>query len=234
MKRVIVKLSGEALAGAKSQCIDAKSVEVIAKELVNITKLGYQVGVVTGAGNIWRGRDAVSFGMDKADADQMGILATILNSLALQNEIIKLGGKTQVLTSIPVPTIAQLFNRHEAIKLMEEGVIVIFGGGTGLPFFTTDSCAALRAAEVKADAILMAKNGVDGVYDDDPKVNHAAHRYEKLTYQEILAKNLHVMDATAAALCQDNQIKIIVFDMNKPGNITKVLENPAIGTIIEN
>lgn len=232
MKRVIVKLSGEALAGAKSQCIDQASVEKICQELVNLNKLGYQVGVVTGAGNIWRGRDALS--MDKADADQIGILATILNSLALQNEIQKLGAKAQVLTSIPVPTIAELFNRHEAISLMEDGVIVIFGGGTGLPFFTTDSCAALRAAEVKADAILMAKNGVDGVYDDDPKINKTAHRYEKLTYQEILTKNLHVMDATAAALCQDNNIKTIVFDMNKPGNITKVLDNPAIGTIIEN
>lgn len=232
MKRVIVKISGEALAGGKHFGIDAKSVQEIAEELACLAKAGYEVGIVNGAGNIWRGRDAEENGMEKADADQMGMLGTIINSLALQNALKKLGLDALVLTSIPMPSVAELFTRQKAIKYLEEGKVLIFGGGTGLPFFTTDSCAALRAGEVNADAILMAKNGVDGVYSDDPNKNKDAKRYSTLTYQEILEKQLHVMDATAASLCQDNGIKTIVFDMNQKGNIVKVLTNPEIGTII--
>lgn len=232
MKRVIVKISGEALAGGKHFGIDAKSVTEIAEEIACLVKAGYEVGIVNGAGNIWRGRDAEENGMEKADADQMGMLGTIINSLALQNALKKLGLDALVLTSIPMPSVAELFVRNKAIKYLEEGKVLIFGGGTGLPFFTTDSCAALRAAEVNADAILMAKNGVDGVYDDDPNKKKNAKRYATLTYQEILEKQLHVMDATAASLCQDNNIKTIVFDMNVKGNLVKILTNPEIGTII--
>ena len=233
MKRVIVKISGEAFAGAEGFGIDASSATKVAQQIQSLVERGYQVGVVSGAGNIWRGRNCAQYGMDKADADQMGMLSTILNSLALKNALKKIGIEAMVLTSVPMPSIAELFTKDKAIKALESGIVTIFGGGTGLPFFTTDSCAALRAAEVKAEAILMAKHGVDGVYDDDPNVNKNAKRFATLTYQDILVKQLHVMDATAAALCQENNIKTIVFDADVPENVYKVLENPSIGTIIE-
>ena len=233
MERIIVKLSGEALAGSKRFGVDAKSVKKIAEDLKKIAELGYQVGIVTGAGNIWRGRDSEEFGMAKAAADSIGMCGTIINSLALENTLKTLGVKAITLTATEANKFAEYYTREKAIRYLEEGYVVLFAGGTGNPFFTTDSTAALRAGEVDAKTILMAKNGVDGVYDSDPKTNPSAKRFTKLTYQEMLNYRLHVIDLTASVLCEENNIKTIVFDMNKEGNILKVLTNPEIGTVIE-
>ena len=234
MKRIIVKLSGEAFAGGTDHPINASSVIAIAKEIAELHKQHYEIGIIIGAGNIWRGRDAAENGIERANADYMGMLGTIINSLALQNALEKLGISTRTMTSLEIPRVAEPYIRRKAISHLEKGRIVIFGGGTGNPFFTTDSAAALRAAEVGAEVILMAKNGADGVYDKDPRTNKDAKRFDRITYQELIARQLEVMDQTAATLCKENNIKTIVFDMNKKGNIVKVLEDEAIGTIIEN
>ena len=234
MKRIIVKLSGEALMGGTNHPINASSVNEIADELFALHQKGYEIGIIIGAGNIWRGRDAAENGIERANADYMGMLGTIINSLALQNALEKLGISTRTMTAIEMPKVAEPYIRRKAISHLEKGKIVIFGGGTGNPFFTTDSAAALRAAEVGAEVILMAKNGVDGVYDKDPKTNPDAKRFSTITYQELIEKRLQVMDQTAAALCRENNIKTIVFDMNQKGNIVKVLEDESIGTIINN
>ncbi len=233
MKRIIVKLSGEALAGNNRFGVDATSVKKIAEDIKKLVELGYQIGIVTGAGNIWRGRDSLEFGMPKAAADNIGMVGTIINSLALENILKLIGVKTVSLSAVEANKFAEYYTRERAIKYLEEGYVVIFAGGTGNPFFTTDSTAALRAGEVGAEVILMAKNGVDGVYDSDPRTNPSAKRFTKLTYQEMLNYRLHVIDLTASVLCQENNIKTIVFDMNKEGNILKVLTNPEIGTVIE-
>lgn len=233
MKRIIVKLSGEALAGNNRFGVDATSVKKIAEDIKKLVELGYQIGIVTGAGNIWRGRDSLEFGMPKAAADNIGMVGTIINSLALENILKLIGVKAVSLSAVEANKFAEYYTRERAIKYLEEGYVVIFAGGTGNPFFTTDSTAALRAGEVGAEVILMAKNGVDGVYDSDPRTNPSAKRFTKLTYQEMLNYRLHVIDLTASVLCQENNIKTIVFDMNKEGNILKVLTNPEIGTVIE-
>ena len=233
MKRIIVKLSGEALAGQNRFGVDATSVKKIAEDIKKLAELGYEVGVVTGAGNIWRGRDSIDFGMPKAAADNIGMVGTIINSLALENILKTIGVKAVSLSAVEANKFAEYYTRERAIKYLEEGYVVIFAGGTGNPFFTTDSTAALRAGEVGAEVILMAKNGVDGVYDSDPRTNPSAKRFTKLTYQEMLNYRLHVIDLTASVLCEENNIKTIVFDMNKEGNILKVLTNPEIGTVIE-
>ncbi len=233
MKRIIVKLSGEALAGNNRFGVDATSVKKIAEDIKKLAELGYQIGIVTGAGNIWRGRDSLEFGMPKAAADNIGMVGTIINSLALENILKSIGIKAVSLSAVEANKFAEYYTRERAIKYLEEGYVVIFAGGTGNPFFTTDSTAALRAGEVGAEVILMAKNGVDGVYDSDPRTNPSAKRFTKLTYQEMLNYRLHVIDLTASVLCEENNIKTIVFDMNKEGNILKVLTNPEIGTVIE-
>jgi uridylate kinase len=233
MKRIIVKLSGEALAGNNRFGVDATSVKKIAEDIKKLAELGYQIGIVTGAGNIWRGRDSLEFGMPKAAADNIGMVGTIINSLALENILKSIGVKAVSLSAVEANKFAEYYTREKAIKYLEEGYVVIFAGGTGNPFFTTDSTAALRAGEVGAEVILMAKNGVDGVYDSDPRTNPSAKRFTKLTYQEMLNYRLHVIDLTASVLCEENNIKTIVFDMNKEGNILKVLTNPEIGTVIE-
>lgn len=233
MKRIIVKLSGEALAGNNRFGVDATSVKKIAEDIKKLAELGYQIGIVTGAGNIWRGRDSLEFGMPKAAADNIGMVGTIINSLALENILKSIGVKAVSLSAVEANKFAEYYTRERAIKYLEEGYVVIFAGGTGNPFFTTDSTAALRAGEVGAEVILMAKNGVDGVYDSDPRTNPSAKRFTKLTYQEMLNYRLHVIDLTASVLCEENNIKTIVFDMNKEGNILKVLTNPEIGTVIE-
>ena len=233
MKRIIVKLSGEALAGKNRFGVDAKSVKKIAEDIKTLANSGYQIGIVAGAGNIWRGRDSKEFGFPKAAADNIGMVGTIINSLALENTLKSIGVKAVTLSAVEANKFAEYYTREKAIKYLEEGFVVIFAGGTGNPFFTTDSTAALRAGEVGADVILMAKNGVDGVYDSDPKTNPSAKRFTKLTYQEMLNYRLHVIDLTASVLCEENNIKTIVFDMNKEGNILKVLTNPEIGTVIE-
>ena len=232
MQRVILKLSGEALSGENGIGINAVKVKEIAEEIKNLVDLGIDLGIVVGAGNIWRGRDAEENGMERASADYMGMLGTILNSLALQNALESLGVNTRVMSSLSAPSVAEPYSRRKALSHLDNHMVVIFGGGTGSPFFSTDTAAALRAAEVGADMILMAKNGVDGVYDDDPRVNKNAKRFDALTYDEVINKHLHVMDLTAATLCSENNIKIIVFDMSVKGNITRVVKEPTIGTLI--
>lgn len=232
MQRVILKLSGEALATQQGIGINPIKVKEIAEEIKNLVNENIQVGVVIGAGNIWRGRDASEFMMDRVSADYMGMLATILNCLALKNTLENLHVQAVVMTSLSMPSVAEPYVREKALNHLNKNRVVIFGGGTGSPLFSTDTCAALRAKEVNASVILMAKNGVDGVYSDDPRVNKNAYRYDYLTYDQILTDHLHVMDLTAATLCSENDIKTIVFDMNVKGNITKVIKHPEIGTII--
>ena len=232
MKRVILKISGEALAGANGTGINAAYVKKIALEIEALYKKVDEIGIIVGAGNIWRGRDAAENDMNRASADYMGMLGTILNSLALQNALESLGIPTRVMSSLSIPSVCEHYLRRKALSHLQKKMIVIFGGGTGNPFFSTDTAAALRAAEMEADCILMAKNGVDGVYNDDPRKNPEAKRYSTLTYDEMLAKHLMVMDLTSATLCRENNIKIIVFDMNVEGNIARIVDNPEIGTII--
>lgn len=233
MKRIIVKLSGEALAGKNRFGVDAKSVKKIAEDIKTLANSGYQIGIVAGAGNIWRGRDSKEFGFPKAAADSIGMVGTIINSLALENTLKSIGVKAVTLSAVEANKFAEYYTREKAIKYLEEGFVVIFAGGTGNPFFTTDSTAALRAGEVGADVILMAKNGVDGVYDSDPRKNPNAKRYTHLSYDDLTMQHLEVMDLTAAILCSENDVKILVFDMNVEGNISRAFEDLSIGTLIE-
>jgi uridylate kinase len=234
MRRVILKLSGEALSGGTGVGISPKSVREIAMQIKDLYDTGLELAIIVGAGNIWRGRDAVECGMERASADYMGMLGTILNALALQNALESLGLETRTMTSLSIPSFAEPYIRRKAMSHLDKGYIVIFGGGTGNPFFSTDTTAALRAAEIGAKLILMAKNGTDGVYDRDPKKDPAAVRYTHLTYAEMLNKKLQVMDLTAATLCSENNIDILVFDMNKPGNIKRSIDDYSIGTLITN
>ena len=203
MERVIVKLSGEAFAGGNKAGINASAVRDIANEIKGLVDLEYQVGIIIGAGNIWRGRDAAENGMERASADYMGMLGTILNSLALQNALEAMGVPTRTMTAIEIPSVAEPYIRRRAIHHLEKNNVVIFGGGTGNPFFSTDSAAALRAAEVGAKTILMAKNGCDGVYDSDPRKNPNAKKFTTITYHELIERELQVMDLTAATLCKE-------------------------------
>lgn len=234
-ERIVLKLSGEAL-GNKSQAgIDHAKVLEVAKEIKRLYDIGgTELAVVVGAGNIWRGRDAIECGMERSSADYMGMLATILNALALQNALESIGVDTRVMTSLSIPSVAEPYIRRKALSNLDKDRVVIFGGGNGIPFFTTDTTAALRSAELGAKLILMAKNGVDGVYDKDPRSNKDAKKFTKLTHQEVLDKQLHVMDLTAATLCAENDIDIYVFDMNVPGNIGKAAKDFSFGTLITN
>jgi len=231
-KRVILKLSGEALAGPKGYGIDPVTVDNIAGQIQDLTKLGLDVAVVNGGGNIWRGLSGSSKGMDRATADYMGMLATIINSLALQDALENRGVPTRVQTAIEMRQIAEPYIRRRAIRHLEKGRVVIFAAGTGNPYFSTDTTASLRAAEIEADAILMAKKGVDGVYDSDPQINPKAKKYDKLPYIEVIQKHLKVMDSTAISLCMDNKIPIVVFDIDKKGNIVKAAKGEEIGTLV--
>lgn len=233
MNRVILKVSGEALSGSKGFGLDANYVEKIALEIKALYEVVDEIGVVCGAGNFWRGRDANEHHMDRASADDMGMLGTIMNALALQGALERLGFDTRVLSSISMPSICETYIRRKALAYLKEKKIVIFAGGTGHPFFSTDTAASLKAVEMKADCILMGKNGVDGVYSADPKRDPQAKKYDRLSYDEIIEKHLMVMDLTSVTLCQENKIKIVVFDINKEHNIKTVVTNPTIGTIIE-
>ncbi len=234
-KRVVLKLSGEALAGDEKIGINHFKVNDIADEIKALHDLGnVEISIVVGAGNIWRGRDAVESGMERASADYMGMLATILNALAIQNSLERLNLETRCITSLSIPEVAEPYIRRKALSHLDKGRILIFGGGNGIPFFTTDTTAALRSAELGAKLILMAKNGVDGVYDSDPRMNSNAKKYSKLTHQEVLDKRLNVMDLTAATLCKENDIDIFVFDMNVKGNIARAVNDFSIGTLISN
>ena len=233
MERIILKISGEALCGSDLKGINAEKVREIASEIKALYETGISLGIIVGAGNIWRGRDAEKNHMEQAKADYMGMLGTILNSLALENALNNIDVPTKVMSMLAVPTVADTYTRRDALELLEKRTVVIFAGGTGNPYFTTDTAAALKATEVNAKLILMAKNGVDGVYSSDPKTNKDAMRFSEMTYDEILANNLKVMDLTAATLCNQNKISMVIFDMNVKGNIKRAYENPKIGTIIK-
>lgn len=231
-KRVLLKLSGEALAGEQSFGINPEVVNSIARQIKEIVDLGVEVALVVGGGNIWRGAVGSNKGMDRTTADYMGMLATVINSLALQDALEKIGVVTRVQTAIEMRQIAEPYIRRRAMRHLEKGRVVIFASGTGNPYFSTDTTAALRAAEIEAEVILMAKK-VDGVYDSDPRKNPAAKRFDSLTYLEVLQQSLAVMDSTATSLCMDNKIPLIVFNLTVDGNIKKVIMGENIGTIIK-
>ncbi|MDA5107349.1 MULTISPECIES: UMP kinase [Brevibacillus] len=232
-KRVVLKLSGEALAGELGYGIDPKVIFSIATQIKEIVELGVQVAVVVGGGNIWRGLSGSSKGMDRATADYMGMLATVMNSLALQDGLEKVNVPTRVQTSIEMRQVAEPYIRRRAIRHLEKNRVVIFAAGTGNPYFSTDTTAALRAAEIEAEVILMAKNKVDGVYSADPSVDPAAVKYDKLTFLDVLNKGLGVMDSTASSLCMDNNIPLIVFNISEEGNIRRAVMGEKIGTLVK-
>lgn len=231
-KRVLLKLSGEALMGDREFGIDPATVENIAKQLKWIVESGIQVAVVVGGGNIWRGAAAEARGMDRATADYAGMLATMINALALQDALEKEGVVTRTQSAIAIQAIAEPYIRRRAIRHLEKGRLVIFASGTGNPYMTTDTAAALRAIEIGADVLLMAKNNVDGVYDSDPLVNAGAKRFDQLSYIDALKMRLEVMDSTALSLCMDNKLPIIVFDLRAPRSLERVVVGELTGTLV--
>lgn len=232
-KRVLLKLSGESLMGDKEFGIDPKILYYFADEIKKIHDLGVQVGIVIGGGNIYRGLNATEQGIDRVTGDHMGMLATIINSLALQNACENKGIYTRLMSAIKMEQLAEPYIRRRAIRHLEKGRVVIFGAGTGHPYFSTDTAATLRAVEIEASAILKGTR-VDGVYDSDPEKNPNAFRFEEISYLDVLKKNLRVMDLTAISLCQENNLPLIVFDMNTPGNLEKVVSGENIGTAVGN
>lgn len=232
-KRVMLKLSGEAMANKNGFGIDPEVVARLAREIKEVCEKNIQVCIVVGGGNIWRGLKGSQGGMDRVSADYMGMLATVINAVALQDSLEKLGVTTRVQTSIEMMQVAEPYIRRRAIRHLEKSRVVIFAGGTGNPYFTTDTTAAHRSAEVEVDVMLMAKKQVNGVYDSDPKTNPDAKFFTRLTYGEVLQKELAVMDNTAIALCMNNNIPIVVFNIDKPGNIVKACLGENLGTIIE-
>ncbi|MEF9934627.1 MAG: UMP kinase [Clostridium sp.] len=230
-KRVMLKLSGESLAGKKGHGFDFEVVDRISGEVKDLVELGIEVTVVVGGGNIWRGRNGVN--MDRTTSDHMGMLATCINSLALQDSLERMGVHTRVQTAIEMKEVAEPFIRRRAVRHLQKGRVVIFAAGSGNPYFSTDTAAALRAAETEAEVILLAKK-VDGVYDSDPNINKDAKKFDKLTFKEVLEKDLKVMDATATALCKENNIPIIVFSLDEPNNILKAITGEVLGTIVNN
>ena len=230
-KRVLLKLSGEAIGGAEGKGVDADTLGKICDQIKNIVDLGVEVAIVVGGGNFWRGR--YGHQMERTTSDYMGMLATTMNGLALQDSLEARGLSTRLQTAIEMRQIAEPYIRRKATKHLEKGRVVIFACGTGNPFFTTDTAAALRSAEIEADVILLAKT-IDAVYSADPKQDSTAERYEEITYLDILNKDLKVMDSTATSLCKDNQIPLIVFGINEPENILKIIQGEKIGTIVKN
>jgi uridylate kinase len=230
-RRIVLKLSGEALAGSQGYGIDPPMLERVAAEVREVTALGVQVAIVIGGGNIFRGIAASAGGMDRATADYMGMLATVINALALQDSLEKVGLQTRVLSAIEMRAVAEPYIRRRAMRHLEKGRVVIFAAGTGNPFFTTDTAGALRAVEIGADAIMKATK-VDGVYSADPKRDKNAQRLERLTYIEVLNRGLQVMDAAAISLCMDNKLPIIVFDLTRSGNIKRIVLGEPVGSIV--
>jgi len=231
--RILLKLSGEALAGDGQTGLDAAVLRLVAQEVKDVTAHGVQVAIVVGGGNLVRGADiSARLGVDEVTAHHMGMLATVINALALQDIMEKEGLVTRVQTAIEMHQIAEPFIRRRAIRHLEKGRTVIFAGGTGSPYFTTDTAAALRAIEIEADALLMAKRGVGGVYDKDPNVHSDAVMFRQLGYMEVLNRDLKVMDATAVALCKDNNMDIVVFDVARPGNVTRTVLGEEVGTLV--
>ena len=230
--RVLLKLSGEALAGDDKTGINAHTVADIARQIKDAKELGVEIAIVCGGGNLWRGKTGADMGMDRSSADYMGMLATVMNGLAVQNALETIGVPTRLLTAIEMRQVAEPYIRRRAIRHLEKGRIVIFGAGTGSPFFTTDTTAALSAAEINADVILMAKNGVDGVYSADPKIDPNAKRFDSISYFDVLQKDLKIMDQTAITLCKDNNIDLCVFNMQEDGNIARACKGEHNATTI--
>jgi uridylate kinase len=230
-RRIVLKLSGEALAGNQGYGIDPPVLDRVGAEVRDVTALGVQVAIVIGGGNIFRGIAASAVGMDRATADYMGMLATIINALALQDALEKAGLQTRVLSAIEMRAVAEPYIRRRAIRHLEKGRVVIFAAGTGNPFFTTDTAGALRAVEIGADAIMKATK-VDGIYSADPKRDPTARRIDRVTYIEVLNQGLGVMDTTAISLCMDNKLPIIVFDLTSPGNIRRIVLGEPVGSIV--
>ncbi|MBW4520495.1 MAG: UMP kinase [Scytolyngbya sp. HA4215-MV1] len=230
-KRVLLKLSGEALMGSLTYGIDPEVVHEIAQQVSDVTAAGVQVAIVVGGGNIFRGVKGAAAGMDRATADYIGMIATVMNAMTLQDSLEQIGVPTRVQTAISMQEVAEPYIRRRAIRHLEKGRVVIFGGGSGNPFFTTDTTAALRAAEINAEVLFKATK-VDGIYDSDPRINPQAKRYQSLTYGHVLSQDLRVMDSTAISLCKDNDIPIIVFDLSVKGNIRRAVMGESIGTIV--
>ena len=232
-KRVLLKISGEALLGEQQFGIDPKPVEMIADEIRSIYERGVEIAVVVGGGNIFRGmKNSARLGMDQASGDYVGMLATVMNAVVLQCALKKIEVDCRVQTAIAINQIGEPYLRHRAIRHLEKGRVVIFAAGTGNPFFTTDTASALRASEINAEVMLMAKNGVDGIYDDDPKTNPDAKKFTKVTYDEIIKKDLKVMDTSACALCKQNKIPINVFDFKAQGSLVKIMNGEEVGTYV--
>lgn len=232
-KRIVLKLSGEALAGEQGFGIDPPTINKICDEIKEVHELNVEIAIVVGGGNIWRGQTGAEMGMERSQADYMGMIATIMNGLALQDALENKGVPTRVQTSIEMKEVAEQYIRRRAIRHLEKGRVVIFAGGTGNPFFSTDTTAALRAAEIKADVIMMAKNNVDGIYSADPQIDTAAIKYDELTYLDIINQSLKVMDSTASSLSMDNDIPLVVFKLNEKGNIRRAICGEQIGTTVK-
>lgn len=231
-RRVVLKLSGASLQGLQGGGIDSEAVAYLAREVKEAVATGVELAVVVGGGNIWRGVDAAERGMERAAADYAGMLATLINSLAFQDALEQIGVDTRTQSALSVQAVAEPFIRRRAIRHLEKGRVVIFAAGTGNPFMSTDTAAALRAVEIGANAIFMAKNQVDGVYDADPRVHPDAKRFEYLEYMDVLNKGLEVMDNTAVSLCMDNHLPIVVFDVFKPGSLVRLLNAEQLGTLV--
>jgi uridylate kinase len=232
-KRILLKLSGESLKGNRSHGIDPDSLDYMAEEIKSVTSKGIELGVVVGGGNIWRGSEAEIEGMDRASADYAGMLATVISALALQDSLERKHKlNTRTLSAINIQQVAEPYIRRRAIRHLEKGRIVLFAAGTGNPFVTTDTGSALRALEIDADVLLMAKNDVDGVYDKDPKLDSSAVRYESISYLDAIEKRLKVMDSTALSLCMEYSIPIVVFDLFKKGNLNRIVSGEKVGTLV--
>jgi len=230
-RRILLKLSGEALMGREDYGIDPEVIARIAREVIEVQQAGAEVGLVIGGGNIFRGAGLAAGGMDRVTGDHMGMLATVINALAMQDALEKANARVRVMSAIKINEVCEDYIRRRAIRHLEKGRIVIFAAGTGNPFFTTDSAAALRAVEVGADLLLKATK-VDGVYDSDPKKNADAHRYDQVSYDEVIARNLQVMDTAAIALCRDHDMPLRIYDMTKAGNLMRILQGEAVGTLV--
>lgn len=228
-KRILLKISGEALSGASGHGFDSESLKSVAEQILEVAKLGVEIGIVVGGGNIWRGRQGMN--MDRVTADQMGMLATVINALAVSEALIGAGADARVLTSIEISGVGEKFNHKVADRYLKEGKIVVFGGGTGNPFFSTDTGASLKAAEIGADALLLAKN-IDGIYDSDPKINPNAKKFDELTYDEYVARGLRAMDTSAVVMCKENGLKVHAFGLSDKNSIVKAVAGDKEGTVI--
>ncbi len=231
-RRVLIKLSGESLHSGEEECLDPAQLDFLAGEVQLVTRHSVEVAVVIGGGNIWRGHEAIARGMDAAQSHYMGMLATIINALAMQDSLERVGIHTRAMTAIKMDEVAEPYIRRRAIRHLEKGRVIILAAGTGNPYFTTDSAAALRAAEMHAEVILMAKNGVDGVYSADPRRDPTATRFDHLTYMDVLSRGLTVMDSTALTFCMDNKIPIIVFNAQAAGTIERIVMGERVGTLV--